>query len=260
MGQDDDGSMATVYGAGAFVVGYVLTYVLKAGAAERWIEMGAGTVPSVPAVWKVVGQTYYVMHNVDMTASFSTPQQSQSVPIDPTTGVNVVWDPWLLIVPALSLLVAGYLAAQSGVARSAEDGAKTGALVVAGYLPAVILGVFLTQWNLELTRFGTTWSVTYGPNLLQSVLIAGVVYPVVGGGIGGYVYGSRTRLGPTDTPTREPQRDGGTRREDQRGRAGGGGETGDRRTVPAGRSASPGRHSGGSRTDTGLSVLYRHRP
>lgn len=74
-------------------------------------------------------------------------------------------------------------AAETSVSRRAA--ALSGASVVAGYLPAVGVSLAVLAAGFEGTVVGIS--------PLRVLLVAGVVFPLVWGGLGGYVAGQRFR-------------------------------------------------------------------
>lgn len=160
-------------GAGAYLLGYLLTYLWKAqeyrdafARIQPFVELFGG---ETPGPWKIIGWLYYNAHLVESRVTVG--------PV--TTYVDLIGQgegplEVLYLVPPLFLLVAGYL-----VARRTDDretvaaGAQAGVTVVSGYLVLVLVGVFAFQAGGS------------GPELVSSLLLAGVVYPLVFGGLGG---------------------------------------------------------------------------
>jgi len=68
--------------------------------------------------------------------------------------------------------------------------AGAGAALTAGYLPLVIAGALWTKWSYTMqSAAGSHATVTVQPPLLQSIVIAGFIYPILMGGLGGAVGG-----------------------------------------------------------------------
>lgn len=88
-------------------------------------------------------------------------------------------------IPPAVLVLAGFGLASRYLDRraTAQDGARVGALVAAGYLPATFAGVLLFSFQTQYQAFSLTYAVPMG----SAVLLAGVVYPVIFGAIGGYL-------------------------------------------------------------------------
>lgn len=176
-----------IVGALAFVASYLLTYVFVA------VD---GVDTSGEAAWKIVGLVFYSAHNVEsvFAASGAGSSISQSVNLisNSMSGATNLASTVPAIVyyaaPALVLLVAGFVVVRSSGGRSPATGtaAVAGATVAIGYLVLGVVGRFAFQSSQSL--FGATASVA--PDLVTSVLVLGVVYPVVFGAIGGVVAAS----------------------------------------------------------------------
>lgn len=82
------------------------------------------------------------------------------------------------LVPIVSLSISGRVCASSADPDSGETAFLTGAAVTAGYGVVVVtlLGILFTTVEVPLL----------GLNLVRAFLLAGIVYPVVCGGLGGY--------------------------------------------------------------------------
>jgi hypothetical protein len=170
-------------GAGgvAWLVGYVLTYLLTAtemddSAINVVVEFAEGE----SATDELVGWVFYNAHFVDIShgnvGPFSPPRQF----IGGDEGFTVL----LYLLAPLVLFVTGVAVGRyRGIAETAE-GAITGALVVPGYLVLTVAGVF---------RFEITVGDASGaPELLSAILLAGLLYPAVFGAVGGVVAAATT--------------------------------------------------------------------
>ncbi|MDH5019620.1 transporter [Halobacterium rubrum] len=170
-------------GAVAYVVGYLVTYLWQSGSVEESLQaynaivdlLGGDPIPG----WQAVGWLYYNAHNV----AFTTPALGSG-----RVSQNLVADgnaPMLLyLVPVVVLLAAGFVVARAGDASDAEGGVRAGAAVTLGYAVLAVVGLFLFRYSVG----DTTVHVDYA----LGVLLAGVVYPAVFGGLGG-VLGAVTR-------------------------------------------------------------------
>lgn len=166
-----------VAGVVAYVLGYLLTYLATADAirsstATQVLELLTGNSP----VWKLVGWAFYGGHLVDaiIPGLFGGSNAVNLVAADPITDA-------VYLIPPLVLLVAGAVAAHVADAAEAVEGAKAGVAVVAGYLPLAVVGVFAFTVRIE--------DATAAPDLAMALLLAGVVYPLVFGGVGGAARG-----------------------------------------------------------------------
>jgi hypothetical protein len=170
-----------VGGVAAFLLGYVLTFLTKAGdTSDPLGDLGGslGGADIAPAGWQVIGWFFFQAHNVGIEASVSVGDGgSQQLPSD----IGVV----LLLVPVVSLAVAGAIVASQADAGDAVGGVVAGASVAVGYLVLAVVFALVTPWTVSAAGA----SATVGPTLITAVLLAGVVYPVVFGAVGGAVAG-----------------------------------------------------------------------
>jgi len=173
----------TVAGAVAYVAGYLVTYLWQSGSVEESLQayntvvelLGGDPIPS----WQAVGWLYYNAHNV----AFTTPALGSG-----RVSQNLVADgnaPMLLyLVPAVALLLAGFVVARAGDAGDAESGARAGVTVTLGYAVLAVIGLFVFRYSVGDSSIHVDYAL--------GVLLAGVAYPAVFGGLGG-VLGAVTR-------------------------------------------------------------------
>jgi len=159
-------------GLAAWLLGYLVTFLLHAGSvreafATNVIEFFAGD----PVTWKLIGWLYFNAHFV----ATSVPGLFGSSNTNFLSGAEEVTLLVLYVVPIVVLLAAG-----AAVARGTSDpteGAKAGATVALGYLVASVVGAFLVRISVG--------DAVAGPALVTAILLSGIVYPLVFGGIGG---------------------------------------------------------------------------
>jgi hypothetical protein len=169
-------------GAVAFVLGYVLTYAMKiqdvSSALSNPLVDLSGVTP--PADWQVVGWYLFRLHTVPskLTVTVGGTTRSQAIGLDAAT--------WMLLVPVAILLVGGYVVARYVDAATPVGGATAGASLAVAYVVLALLLSLVTAWSV--TRSGGTVGIS--PDLVPAVLVAGVVYPVLFGGVGGAVAGA----------------------------------------------------------------------
>lgn len=213
--------------------GFVRGFSQRAGGRQALEAMGV----TLPSEWVVSGWGYYATHyvNVEVVARANGAQRSATLP-DLTAGFGV----WNLI-PPLVLLIAGALVARSVTPVDGSGAATAGATVVAGYLPAAVAGKFLFTWETTLTIAGQPVGFEMAPALVGSVLVAGTIYPLLFGALGGF---AAYRFGGGASTDEAPESSGG-----RPGPGTGGREA--RRTAPEDRSPAPsagverpGRHEG----------------
>lgn len=160
-------------GAGAYLLGYLLTYLWKA---QEYRDAFARIQPLVElfggetlAPWKIIGWLYYSAHFVESRVAVGPMTTYVDFVVQGEVNLEVLY-----VVPPLLLLVAGYLVARrTGNSETVANGAQAGVLVMIGYLVLVLVGVFAFQVSGS------------GPDLVPALLLAGIVYPLVFGGIGG---------------------------------------------------------------------------
>jgi len=174
-------------GAAAYVVGYIVTTLFAALDGVDW----GSNVPS----WKGNGWLFYGTHNVETTVTLTGSGQSASqnydIFADPQNVTSTIPEIIYLLVPALTLAGLGYLAYKRTSERQL-DGGKAGALgatVIAGYFPLAALGAFLFEYSSSF--FGGT--ATVGPEVTTSIVLVGIVYPVVFGAVGAVVAHQRAQ-------------------------------------------------------------------
>lgn len=179
-------NQSSQYGIGAisgvvtFLVGYVVTFLWQSQAVEESLQnyntivdfFGGNPIPT----WKAIGWLYYNAHAVPFTTpAFGGGRASQNMIADGNAPML------LYIVPPLLLIIGGFIVARSLDKRKAETGARVGVGVVAGYLLAALVG-------LVVFRHASSSGVIHVQYALGA-LVAGVVYPVVFGAIGGALAG-----------------------------------------------------------------------
>lgn len=162
-------------GLAAWFFGYVFTYLIIATDIEssplnRLIEFFEGE----SATYELVGWVFYNAHLVDVSYSGLGPL---SPPGSFIGGDGFA--PFLYVVPPALLIVAGLAVGRYTGATELNDGAIAGALITPGYLVLAVLGAFV--FTVEVG------GASGAPDLVPAVLIAGVIYPVVFGAIGGAI-------------------------------------------------------------------------
>lgn len=113
-----------------------------------------------------LGWKYYDGHFVDVPQNFSLLNNQLAVP---ELGYTVI--------PAIFLFLGGRSVARTHARTgvSNEELAAHGATIVAGYLPMALLGATMLKNNGA------------GPDMGTAVLLMGLAFPIVCGGLGGYL-------------------------------------------------------------------------
>jgi hypothetical protein len=165
-----------VVGSTAFLVGYFVTWIL-AGSKAASITVGGPLGGAVPD-WKVVLWLFYDSHFVGTrTPRIFGPDGGLWGGGDIIDTVGAFGVEYLFAVPILILALGGaIMAIRSGVATP-QDGFRTGLKIAVGYIAVVMLALFVA------TEGGIA------PSPLRAVVIAGLVYPVVFGALGGLIVG-----------------------------------------------------------------------
>lgn len=174
-------------GALAFLLGYLATFVLRSSD----LPEGLGTLAdalatlgvSPPAGWQVVGWYFLGAHNVGVDVETSVAGQSGSGTVLNDLGILQ------MVIPVLVLVLAGFLVARTAAPRDATEGAKAGLTVVPGYLVLALVLALASSWSFSESAGGISASATIAPELLSAILLAGLLYPVVFGALGGAAAG-----------------------------------------------------------------------
>jgi hypothetical protein len=181
-----------VTGVVAYAVGVALTWVLAGTRAAR-LTVGGPFGGSVPD-WKAVVWVFYDSHFVGTrTPEVFGPGGGLIGGGDLVDTVALLDVEFLYVVPVVVLFAAGAFVAAGAEPTDPRDGLRTGLTVVTGYLPPVVLGL------LVATEGGVA------PSPLRALVVAGVLYPVALGGIGGLAVGllaDESAAGQGDSPSR----------------------------------------------------------
>lgn len=168
-------------GVVAYLLGYLVSYLWQAdGVRESLRGINAvlelfGGEP-IPA-WQAVGWLFYNAHWVDFTYP-AIAGGRVSTNLVASGDAPIV----LALLPPLVLLGAGVALASWATVDGLESGARAGAAVTVGYLPVAVVGLFA----FRVSRAGGT----VAPDPVTGVLLAGVVYPLLFGAVGGALFGA----------------------------------------------------------------------
>lgn len=107
----------------------------------------------------------------------------------------------LFAIPVVLLAVGGYLVNRRTreTLPTPETAVASGSAVVLGYLPLVAIGAAMVRFRSPEILFG-------GIDVLGAIAIAGVVYPVTFGGLGGYAWHVHERREASSEPAATPAR------------------------------------------------------
>ena len=165
-----------LFGAAAFVVGYVMTFV--------WTMIDTES-NEIENTFEVAGWLFF-------NAQFVRIEPEGSATFDMLStlaAADVLSLPALVFTVAVALILfgAGYLVTDRYMTpgMSADEGTVYGASIAVGYLPLAFLGALLFETS-EPPFTDTT------PDIFGAVLLAGIVFPALVGALGGY-YAVRSR-------------------------------------------------------------------
>lgn len=164
-------------GAGAYVGGYVLTFLLVRGEVGR--QFGA----DLPA-WKGAAWYHLNAHFVDLVSSRSVG------PFEGATTLNLIAESsgttatLLYAVPPLALLIAGGAVALATAAPDAREAALGGVATVVGYGALATLAALASPHTVSGSFIGVEISATIAPEASSAVIVAGLLYPAVLGTAG----------------------------------------------------------------------------
>lgn len=168
-----------VSGAAAYIGGYLLFILLILGIESNNLTE---VIPRSND-FTFVGWAYHNAQFVDVDA----PDQSFNLfDAGLTSGLFDLPTVLYRILPVVVLIAAGYLLVRSLDVTDPTTSVKFGATIAAGVTVMAAIGASVFSIS---SGSGTGSS---SPQLLASILIIGVVYPALFGGIGGYIAGSRT--------------------------------------------------------------------
>lgn len=181
---------ASVAGIVTWVLGYAFTYVLvgtdvRESRLNRFIEAFEGE----PATYELVGWVFYNAHFVDVVYEGFGGRFMPASYVGGGDGFTQL----LYVVPPALLVGAGLAVGRYQGVTETNDGAVAGALVVPGYFVLAIAGAFL----FEVSAAGTTGA----PDFLAAFFLAGLVYPLVFGAIGGVLAAVTAEEDPTGRRT-----------------------------------------------------------
>ncbi len=179
-------------GIGAFLSGYLLTFVVTAG---RIGEIMAIELPgsyldatslshifgTPPSRWVLSGWMFYNAHFVPTSLpTADTVNGFRS--LTNRSLLSMVGGPFFLLylVPPLLLFGAGYVAVRTGKTPGANGPRNAGASIAVGYLPLFVVGTFV------FAASAANAAVTASPDGIPAIFL-GLVYPIVFGALGGMV-------------------------------------------------------------------------
>lgn len=160
-------------GAVSFVCGLAATGLLLQ-LDSNW-RLGGG----IERIGEDIGRVFFSSHYF---VDIQTPQGDLNYITDLDPGPDISVAVYFLI-PVILLIAGGYLLAKGARAADPEGAVLAGASVAIGYLPLVLVGTQVFS--------GESFGETVEPVFVDSLLFAGILYPVLFGAVGGYLWFSR---------------------------------------------------------------------
>jgi hypothetical protein len=172
--------VGSAVGLAAWLVGYLLTYVLVApGVRESALNRLVEALQGGPATVDMVGWVFYNAHLVLTVIA--------DVPVVGTSSTSFIggeggFTPLLYVVPIALLIAAGLAAGRYRGTSAVDQGVLAGLTVVPGYAVGAVVGAQLFAVSAA--------GATVAPDPVTAVALAGVGYPAICGAIGGALSGA----------------------------------------------------------------------
>lgn len=157
-------------GIGSYILSYILLFIFLVIEGGDMLQQSA---------FEATGYILYNAHNVDITATMLGESQSLNL-LSAASGETTIPVILYFVVPVIVLVAMGFLVGT--LAQSGSDvvaGAGAGATITIGYLILAILGTFIFSTGAA--------GGSVGPDLMMTILLFGLAYPIVFGGIGGAI-------------------------------------------------------------------------
>jgi len=169
-------------GIGAYLLGYVITYLLLIVEADGSLD--DFLTPETNHVYEPVGWVFYGSHAVDV----STSNLNGATNVNYLLNVDYVYGLTIpavvyYAVPVVVLVVAGYVTARRvEVPNRLSSNVIAGASIVFGYFIMAVFGAYFFEFLVA--------GQGSKPDVTMSALVIGIAYPVVAGAIGGAIAAS----------------------------------------------------------------------
>jgi hypothetical protein len=174
-------ALGAIVGVVAYLFGYLLSGVIAASQASQSL---AETVPA----WKTVGWYFYNGHFVDLTNTVRLGSVRGTGAGSLIEGSDSSTLQLLYVVPPIVVALGGAALSRwldGGV--DVTSGAVRGSLVVVGYLPLAAIGAVVTAHTVEASVVFVDVSGSIEPQLVPAIVLAGVLYPIAFGAVGGAI-------------------------------------------------------------------------
>lgn len=164
-------------GVGAYLLGYVITYVLLVFEAEGSLD--DFLTPDTNHLFEPVGWVFHGAHAVNVSVSNlnGTENVNYLLNLDYVYGLTIPPAVYFAV-PVVSLVFAGYVTVRRvEIPNRLISGVLAGASVVFGYFVMAIFGAYMYEFLVA--------GQGAKPDVLMSALVVGLAYPIVAGAIGG---------------------------------------------------------------------------
>lgn len=170
---------STVVGALTYVVGFLLAFVTTSSGSKSSYREAFPTVVEA-------GFKFYNAHLTDHVERRDAEAVPRNQLLDsifaeyPANEQVVIEQVLWLMIPVVLLLLAGALSAMVSEHVNTETDVVTGSLITLGYFPLIVFGARLIRYDGSAFIHIIDLSTAAG--------VGGLAYPVVFGGLGGYMY------------------------------------------------------------------------
>jgi hypothetical protein len=177
-----------VYGAVTYVLNFAVVFALFFYEMD---ERGANLQDSPTELYELAGWVFYGGHRVEMTSPFASESFNYLEQLYSGSVSTTVPKLAFYVIPALGLLLAGRAVASRATSRRATDAdkVKAGATVAIGYAALAVAGA-ATVFSVDVSGFAFALQQASGsikPEMQSTVIFMGIAYPIVAGGLGGYL-------------------------------------------------------------------------
>lgn len=175
----------------ALVVGFVTTAALSDIQENRELAqdilasngpVGVALSELLPEWYHIVGWVFLESHQVGISVRVGEMFGSGAW-VGEYAETLLPTAPELQFLPPLLLVGAGVLVTLRRPRMGPADAVIAGVTVVAGYLPGIALVTYIATF--EAVVFGDVVLIEIGPDFGWAILLAGVTYPLMFGGLGG---------------------------------------------------------------------------
>ncbi|MXR52305.1 hypothetical protein GRX03_11915 [Halovenus sp. WSH3] len=175
-----------IYGVAAYIVGFIVTLVYllttqpeTGNELQNIYQFEPGTGTNSELLINTIGWIYYNAQTVPIQI---TGRDGSQITVNALREIGAGNPLIYNAIPAVVLIIFGIILAQRASATSARSGLVAGTALVVGYGILAVGGALFFKISAQ--------GLTYQLPLTNAVLIVGIAYPVIGGGVGGVIKGS----------------------------------------------------------------------